>query len=145
VRRVRARLIGRLADLGFPVTDDPALWFVTDRGEAVVPQVFEEGLCLAIPDGAARLSVRSRHGIPAAAEARRLGVAVAALRIDGATLALDDGRFMSGWHAPEPGLRWSDGAGVLDVRGAGVAELQVAPIALRYIAGAAETRYAATA
>ena len=60
------------------------------------------------------------------ADARCLGVAVAALRLDGAALPLDDARLGAGWHAAEPELRWTDGAADIDVRGARRLALRIA-------------------
>ena len=47
--------------------------------------------------------------LPASADHRRLGVAVTAIHIDGQPAPLDDPRLGAGWHAPEPGLRWTNG------------------------------------
>jgi hypothetical protein len=43
-------------------------------------------------------------------EARPLGVAVRSITLDGRRIPLDDPRLCIGWHAPEPGVRWTTGA-----------------------------------
>jgi hypothetical protein len=47
---------------------------------------------------------------PSSNDHRPLGLAVTSLVADGRRLELDDPRLTAGWHAPEPGLRWTDGA-----------------------------------
>ena len=61
-------------------------------------------------------------------------MAVAQVRLDGMVVPLDDARLLAGWHAPEPGFRWTDGAAVLDVTGARMVELRLAAIPLPYVA-----------
>ena len=45
-------------------------------------------------------------------------MALQAPRLDDIDLPLTDLRLCSGWHAAEAGWRWSNVAGVIDVRGA---------------------------
>jgi hypothetical protein len=56
-------------------------------------------------------------------DGRRLGVAVASLRVGGHPLDLDHLR--GGWHAPEPGLRWTDGDAVVPVGTARTLEVRL--------------------
>ena len=138
--RARARLIARLPLLGYDVTDDPDLRIVAD-GIVLDPQWDNETCCIALPDGAARLALRSTRTRPAdldpaSDDTRLLGIALTALRIDGEDIALDDPRLSAGWLASEGGLRWSGGAGMIDVSGASVVELRVGRW-LRYLAAAA--------
>lgn len=135
--RARAALLARLPELGFAIVGDAGLVVRTERGEVLEPQVYGEWLVVALPDGCARLFLCSRSAVPAEVavthpDGRRLGVALAGLRLDGAEVALDGPRLATGWHAPETGLRWSDGEGGLDVGGVGVAELRLVPGLLRY-------------
>ena len=65
----------------------------------------------------APIILASRADVPAELHAahqdhRRLGVAVAAVAVDGRDMALADCAG-AGWHAPEPGFRWTDGAATL--------------------------------
>ena len=88
-------------------------------------------------DGAATLRLASLHAVPAecnpaGTDCRRLGVALTQLRLDDTSVPLDDARFVAGWHTSELGLRWTNGAGLLDVGGASVVELRLAATALRY-------------
>lgn len=90
----------------------------------------------ALPPGGSpgrRARLRSRHVAAAwhadLADDRRLGVAVTALALDGLPVA--PARLRRGWHAPEPGLRWTDGDAVLTVGAARVLEVEILPL-LRY-------------
>ena len=38
---------------------------------------------------------------------------------------LDDARLGAGWHAPEPGWRWTGGAAEIDVAGAGALDVGI--------------------
>lgn len=69
-----------------------------------------------------RISLVSRRWVPRemlpdADDVRLLGVALADIRFDGCPIALDDPRLSSGWHAPEAGWRWTDGAAGVAVAG----------------------------
>jgi autotransporter passenger strand-loop-strand repeat protein len=135
--RAHAALLERLPELGYSVTEDPALQFLADDGEPLAAQAFGEWLCIALPEGTTTLRVVSRQFAPAeldpaSTDHRRLGVALTHLRIDHERLALDHPRFLGGWQACETKLRWTDGAGVLDVSGACVVELRFAPASARY-------------
>lgn len=132
-----AALLARLPDLGYSVTEDPALQFHADDGEPLVAETFGDWLCVALPEAAATLRIVSRQFAPAeldpaSTDRRRLGVALTHLRLDHERLALDHPRFLGGWQACESKLRWTDGAGVLDVRGACVVELRFTPGSARY-------------
>ena len=48
---------------------------------------------------------------PASTDWRKLGIAVTRITLDGHDLSLDDPRLTTGWHVPEPNLRWTNGAG----------------------------------
>ena len=73
----------------------------------------------------------SRSFVPAETQAggrntRRLGTAISVLRIDGGEIPLDSPVLGSGWHAPEAGLRWTDGSGEIACAGACLVEVEVA-------------------
>jgi len=68
---------------------------------------------------------------PASPDHRRLGVAVAALALDGTALAADDARLGTGWVPPEPRWRWTGGAAEIDVSGSRRLEVRLLPM-LRY-------------
>jgi collagen type I alpha len=125
----KATLAARLPMLGFDLTDDAALVLRAD-GIALEPQCYGEWWCVALPDGASRLSLRSRVTCAAHIDAwsndtRQHGVALTEVLLDGEAVALDDPRLDAGWSAPEQGLRWSDGAAEIDVRGVRVVELHI--------------------
>ena len=133
---IRRHLIGRLPDLGYRLTADPALSLDAD-GIPLEPQHDGAWMCVApLPDTAC-LRLRSRHAAPAELDAdsndtRRLGVALRAIAFDGVAVSLDDPRLGAGWHAVEADLRWTDGDAVLHIDGTSVVELWLAPSVLRY-------------
>jgi len=72
--------------------------------------------------------------MPGMNDLRLLGVAVAALRVDGELRSLDDEAFGPGFHAAECqgdlGWRWTDGAATIVLFGkAAVIEIEVAMVA----------------
>jgi hypothetical protein len=133
---LRRRLLARAVALGHRVTADPGLRLAVD-GAPVAPQRYGDTLYIALPADARDLLVGSRSFVPAETEPagtdmRRLGVAVAAVALDGEQMALHGPRPGAGWHAPEPGWRWTDGAGHLDVAGGSLAMLRLAAVGSRY-------------
>jgi len=120
--QARANLLARAAELGHHLTDDPDLTLSVGQ------------LCQTMPRRAARHRVQvsagpvrlsSRVWVPAqtradATDGRVLGVAVAELCLDGLPIPLDDTRLSTGWHAPEPGWRWTMGDAVLQLDRAGL-------------------------
>ena len=80
------------------------------------------------------VSVRlvSRSVIPAwtgesATDARRIGVAVSSVRLDGLVLSLNDARLVGGWYQPESHLRWTDGNATVMTGGARTLEVTIRP------------------
>ena len=139
VELARAERVARMRRRGYGIVADPELRVLADDGAALALRRFGGRLCLAVPAGVRRLRLASRQATPAEfdrvnADPRRLGVAVAQVRLDGMVVPLDDARLLDGWHAPEPGFRWTDGAAVLDVTGARMVELRLAAIPLPYVA-----------
>lgn len=138
---VRRHLLARMKTLGWRRTGEPGLRFSL-AGQPIEAQVFGEETfgawhCLALPDGARDLAILSRQAVPGEIEptsddCRHLGVALCEIRLDGVSLPLDDPRLVRGWQACEPGLRWTDGAAILDVRGASLVELRFARGGLSY-------------
>ena len=110
----RGLLLDRAAALGWHRTADPALHLTAD-GRPLAAKIIG-GQCQALlPAGATRLGLHSRSCVPAEQQAdspdhRRLGIAIAGLRLDGRPVPPDSADFATGWHPPEPGLRWTDGA-----------------------------------
>ena len=138
VELARTERAERMRRRGYGIVHDPELRVLADDGEAIALHRFGERLCLAVPAGARRLRLASRQATPvdldvATGDRRRLGVALAQLRLDGILVPLDDPRLLDGWHAPEPGFRWTNGAAVLDVTGIAVVELRLAAIPLPYV------------
>jgi hypothetical protein len=136
---VRRHLLARAGALGHALTGDPAL--AIGVGSAILrPEAAGPHQCFALPPGVRHITLISRSTIPAETEPestdpRRLGVAVTHLVLDGTPIAPDHPARQSGWHAPEPGLHWTDGAAVLccgePVMRPRLLEIGIAPL-LRY-------------
>jgi hypothetical protein len=112
---VRRHLLARAAVLGHRRTDDPGL-AVFACGTALPLQRAGMVWRATVPAGARRLLIRSRSAVPAelladSDDARRLGIAVTRLTLDGACVPFADRA--AGWHRPEPGLHWSTGNAML--------------------------------
>jgi hypothetical protein len=93
-------------------------------------------LRFALPRGTREVRLRSHSAVPeyvlaGGSDHRRLGVAVARLWLDGAELSLTDARLGEGWHAPEDGLRWTDGDAAIAAAGASRLFVHLLPL-LRY-------------
>jgi hypothetical protein len=135
----RLRHVGSSATLGGGLTSDPDLHLLCG-GVRVDGEAVDAGLRFTLPPGARLVELRSRRAYPVweqavGADGRVLGAAVAALTLDDVALALDDVRLGHGWHAPEPGWRWTDGRAVLDVTGAAALTAAVLPIAQYWSTG----------
>jgi hypothetical protein len=133
----RRALAARAERLGWTLTADPAPVLLAG-GREIRPALHGDVCIFALPPCVHQISLVSRHGVPAllsdsdagagVGDARRLGLAIAGLRLDDADLALDDIRLGAGWHAPESGLRWTDGAATLTVGSARRLALTLAPL-----------------
>ena len=119
---VRAGVLAEAARLGHRLTEDPGLRLRAD-GRLVTPAVGGRTHHLRLPAGTRRVEVESRRWVPFETRAgetdtRRLGVAIADVRLDGRAVALDDAAFTAGWAAAEAAWRWTEGLGVIEVGGA---------------------------
>ncbi len=126
----RRTLLARAAALGHAATEDADLFLLAD-GQRIAPAMTGSVCRFTLPPGVTDVRLQSRHTVPAwmdpaSHDRRRLGIAIGSLSLDGQPVALDDPRFGSGWHAPEPHWRWSDGDAGLTVSGAAVLEVAVA-------------------
>jgi hypothetical protein len=119
VRAVREQLLSRAAALGFTATGAVDLTVKAGAARIAARSGRTAGeLAFALPAGARAVTLVSSTGVPAEMSAdpsdrRALGVAVTGLTLivggDSVELDLDDPSF-SGFHAAEPGHRWTDGA-----------------------------------
>jgi hypothetical protein len=139
VAALRARLLARAGALGHRRGPDPAL-AVLAEGRAL-PSGAGRWREVAVPPGTQAVAIASRSWVPAEMEgsedARRLGVAVGRLMLDGAAVPPGDACFGAGWHAPEGDWRWSDGMGWLHLRGARRLRFEVAAGGLYWLGEAA--------
>jgi hypothetical protein len=115
-----ARLAARAEALGHVRTTDPALRVLAD-GRELSARIEDGHWRVDLPAGIGTVWLASRSGMPAAfglgGDGRRLGVALAALELDGAPPP--QAAFGSGWYDAEPGgWRWTDGGAVLATNGA---------------------------
>jgi hypothetical protein len=136
VQRVRMRLLVQAKALGYSTTDCPDLHVLAD-GEVLRPQQDGDTYRFVLPTGARKVRLVSRTLVPAeifihSRDARRLGVAVTRMVLDGRMIALDDARLADGWHPGEPAWRWTVGDAALPCVGGGVLEIGITPAIARY-------------
>ncbi len=117
VARIRAQLAARAAALGHAQVIARTVELDAD-GQAWPCRIDREALhfTLASPSDRARLvspAFVPALMVPGLQDRRCLGVPVARLIADGHVLPLDHPLLHRGWHAPEPGLRWTAGAASL--------------------------------
>ena len=131
VHAIQAQLLRQAAALGHRRTANPGLVLLAD-GSALPMRP-----AVRLPAGTRHVRLQSRSFVPAwlspgQADGRQLGVAVTEITLDGTPIALTDPRLASGWQTAEAGLRWTDGAAVLDVAGARDLRLTRAAIPVEY-------------
>jgi hypothetical protein len=129
VVRLRAGLLDIATALGHDRTADPDLHAVA--GTQVLRGTWEGGTWrCAVPAGPLRLCSR-RGTADGTGDPRRLGIAIAALSLDGAAIPLDGPVCAAGFHPPEqdgaPAWRWTDGDARLDLPAPGLLELRLGP------------------
>jgi hypothetical protein len=127
--QLRRTMLERAIEMGHIVTKDPDV-HLQIGGRTIRPKTAAEGLDFHLPKGTSRVRLVSRCFMPneicaEQTDGRRLGVGVRAIRLDGRAMALDDARLESGWHEPEPGLRWTKGEAWLPVAGARTLSLEL--------------------
>jgi hypothetical protein len=127
--QLRQMLLDRAAPLGHATTDDPDLCVVAGQ-RRIRPTEVTDGFSFNLPEGTETVRIESRRFKPSEMRAdgndtRQLGVGVLSLMLDDAQVALDCDCMTSGWHEPEPGLRWTDGSATLRVDGARSMTLQL--------------------
>jgi len=121
VKHIRARIAARAELLGYRAAE--AGWTIEANG---APLARDEAGDWVVPAGAAGVTLRACTWRPADLEpgntdTRRLGLCLAGLALDGAPVALDDARLVSGFHAMETSgaaqWRWTDGAAMIALAG----------------------------
>lgn len=120
LRAVRHRLAMRAIAMGHRLVNNPCLTLEVDG--RVVPQQPGEGPSVfLLPPGAREARLHSRTFVPAHVIAgsddhRPLGAGITRLALD--WQPVDLAALGDGWHTPEPGHRWSNGAGRIVLNGA---------------------------
>ena len=127
VARIRQALHDRANALGHELASRPDLHLLSAGRR--IDGTFD-GATWRVRHPGGPVTLASTAAVPAetdltSIDARRLGVAVAAITLDGTALKLTDRRLGQGWHAPEPGLRWTDGHARLTLP-AGLLEITIA-------------------
>jgi len=117
-------------------TGDPDL-LVLGPGGVVRPERVDDAYIFALPADVASVRLLSRSVVPAArrpveSEARRLGVWVRTLLLDGEEVPADDARRADGWHEAEGGMQWTSGDATVLTGGARRMEIHVQPV-LNYV------------
>ena len=127
LRAVRRRLALRATAIGHALTSDTGLSLEVDGKQ--LPRLAGTGpATFLLPYGAQTARLHSRSFVPAhviadSTDHRRLGVGVTRLRLDDRTVDL--GTLGEGWHAPEVGHRWTDGAGRIVLDGARRVQIEI--------------------
>jgi V8-like Glu-specific endopeptidase len=119
---LRRRLLARARRRGHRLTNDPSLVVCGEDGRPLIARRDGRHWRVAIPAGLATLRLRSRSFVPAEVrpdgrDARRLGIAVSRLWLDGRAADPASPALARGWHEAEPGWRWTDGDAQVPVAG----------------------------
>jgi hypothetical protein len=119
---VKQRLLDAAVSAGFVMTRDANLRIVVG-GQVFPAAIKDETWHVHLPPGASSAKLISRVWVPANMrpreyDTRSLGVAISQLWRDGRELSLDSPELISGWHAPEPEWRWTNGDACLSLGGA---------------------------
>jgi hypothetical protein len=128
--RARRHFLRRAAALGYRRSRDPMLRMLAD-GCPLRAELAGQLWQVALPPGAQAVLLASRTWVPAHMRPREhdtrvLGVAITRLVLDGREVALDSPALAEGWQPPEPGWRWTGGAGVVPVAGARMLAFELA-------------------
>ncbi len=124
----RERLLARARAAGWTDTEDPDLGVELDGMRLKPLHRAGPELTVELPQGAGEIVLASRISVPdefepGCGDTRRLGVALAEIRLDGRLIPLDADAFGPGSFAPEHdgrgAWRWTDGAAVLKLAPAG--------------------------
>lgn len=112
---IHRRLRLRAEALGHRLTAAPALHATIGGSPLRIDPVEGDGrLQFVLPQGTTALRLHSGSAVPAELDAahpdgRRLGVMVTRILVDGVEWPLGHAGLGAGWHAAEPGWRWTDG------------------------------------
>lgn len=150
---IQEKLHARAGELGWVKSEQPDLRLAADGVEIMPQHRAGNRYWFAVP-AAAVLELRSGSGVlaqlvPGIGDGRRLGVAVAEIRVDGETIDLDDAAFGRGFYPAERheahGWRWTDGNAELTraLAAPAMVEVTLAMVAPHWIRPAAALRVVA--
>lgn len=150
---IQEKLHARAGKLGWVKSEQPELRIVADGVEIVPLHCAGNRYWFAVPT-AATLELRSGSGVlaqlvPGIGDGRRLGVAVAEIRVDGETIDLDDAAFGRGFYPAERheahGWRWTDGNAALTrtLEASAMVEVTLAMVAPHWVRPTAALRVVA--
>lgn len=113
IAAAKRHLLARAAALGGTTVRDPAIRILVDD-HAAAAQTEGPHRRVSLPGRAVALRLRSRtrcpaHMRPDETDTHRLGIAASRVRLDRREARLASAVLVRGWHAPEPGWRWTDG------------------------------------
>ncbi len=132
---VHALLLATAADLGYELTDQPAIALSVD-GRVIRPTPVAGLLRFELPAGARDIRLTSRRFVPAELftgrdDRRALGAAIAEIWVDGLLIEMTELDPADGWFAPETDAmaewRWTDGNAKLRFAGARVIDIENLP------------------
>jgi hypothetical protein len=126
----RRRLLAGARRLGHALTNDPG-FRVLAGGRDLPGTTDGRRWRVRLPDAAKDVRLVSRvwcpaHTRPDERDTRSLGIAISRLWLDRREVSLESPALRSGWHACEPGWRWTDGDAAIAVAGGGEITVEVA-------------------
>jgi hypothetical protein len=126
----RRSVLARAEALGHCLTPAPQLAVLAD-GRVLPASIANDTWHVAVPATVRRIRLVSRSWVPCETrpdgqDARKLGVAISRLWLDGREVSLESPGLCDGWHAPEPAWRWTDGDAGLAIAGVRMLSFTVA-------------------
>jgi hypothetical protein len=117
----RSWLLECAGRLGHALTGNPGLRVLADGRDLPIEPAGRQWR-VRLPDATQSVRIVSRVWVPAhtrpnESDTRSLGVAISRLWLDRREVSLDGPALGTGWHAPEPGWRWTDGDAGLALTG----------------------------
>jgi hypothetical protein len=117
----KRRLLERAIVLGHAMADDPCLKVLVEGRERVATIAGRQWR-VRLPEATRSVRLASRVWVPVRMrpeedDTRRLGVAISRMWLDWREVSLESPALASGWHAAEPGWRWTGGSAGIALSG----------------------------